>query len=147
MSLTLKNAEKSDLANIELIKDTLQKNDLPYQDINADNIELFLANNNSDFVGIVGLEKFDDVALLRSMVVKEKFRGQGYGRKICTQILKIAQKYNIKEVFLLTCTAKDFFEHLGFKKINRDNAPETIKSTIEFSSLCPASAICMKINL
>lgn len=144
MSLVLQRAEKFYIPTIEKI---LQKEKLPYQDVNAENIEFYMAFSDADFVGIVGLEKFSDVALLRSMVVFDKFRNKGYGSKIVNQILEEATAKGIRETFILTTTAKDFFQHLGFEIIEREDVPNDIKSTTEFTSLCPASATCMHINL
>ena len=44
---------------------------------------------------------------------------------------------------LLTQTARDFFAHLGYRVIERTEAPEEVQGSEEFRSLCPASAICM----
>lgn len=144
MSLVLQRAEKFYIPTIEKI---LQKENLPYQDVNAENIEFYMAFSDADFVGIVGLEKFSDVALLRSMVVFDKFRNKGYGSKIVNQILEEATAKGIREIFILTTTAKDFFQYLRFEVIERENVPNDIKSTTEFISLCPASATCMHIKL
>lgn len=137
-------AEKFYIPTIEKI---LQKENLPYQDVKAENIQFYRAFSNADFVGIVGLENYSNVALLRSMIVFDKFRNKGYGRRIVMQILEEATAKGIKEIFILTTTAKDFFEHLGFEVMERENVPHDIKSTTEFTSLCPASATCMHINL
>lgn len=144
MSLVLQKTEKFDIQAIEKI---LKNEGLPYQDVNAENIEFFKAFADKEFVGIVGLENFSDEALLRSMVIFDKFRNNGFGREIINQILKKAKVNGVNEIFILTTTAKDFFERLGFEIIARKNVPESIKLTTEFSSLCPESAICMHINL
>jgi N-acetylglutamate synthase-like GNAT family acetyltransferase len=47
-------------------------------------------------------------------------------------------------VFLLTTTAVPLIARLGFRRIERSEAPATIASTTEFSSLCPASAAIMR---
>lgn len=144
MSLVLKNAQKSD---IEIIEEILKKESLPYQDVNFENIKFYKAFDNTNFIGIVGLEKFTDVALLRSMVVLNEFKKMGYGREICKTLKNLAKIEKINELYLLTTTAKTFFERLGFKIITRKNVPDSIKSTTEFSTLCPDTAICMHINL
>jgi len=144
MTIELQKAEKSDISTI---KDILKENKLPFQDVGTNNINFFLAYEDADFIGIIGLEKFPEIALLRSMAVMKKFRGNGYGKKICAHLLEIAKQEGINEVFLLTCDAKDFFAKLGFKVIERKNVHEIIQSTTEFSSLCPVYAVCMKINL
>lgn len=144
MSIILQIVEKNFIPTIEKI---LQKENLPYQDINSKNIQFFKALKSKEFIGIVGMEHYSKAALLRSMVVFEKFRNKGYGCEIINQIFKKAKANNIKTLFILTTTAKDFFENLGFKVIERKNVPDDIKSTTEFTSLCPASATCMHINL
>lgn len=144
MSLVLQKASKADIPKIE---DVLQKENLPFQDVNAENIQFYMAFSDADFVGIVGLEKFSDIALLRSMVVFDKFRNKGYGCKIISQIREEATAKGIRETFILTTTAKDFFQHLGFEIIEREDVPNDIKSTTEFTSLCPSSATCMHIKL
>lgn len=144
MSIALQRAENFYIPTIEKI---LQKENLPYQDVNAENIKFFMAFGDNEFVGIVGLENYSDVALLRSMVVFDNFKKKGFGRKIVNYVLEEAKAKGIKEIFILTTTAKDFFERLGFEVIERERVSNDIKSTTEFTSLCPASATCMHIKL
>jgi len=53
--------------DLQIIKSILQKNSLPYQDVETGKIDFFLAYEDESFIGIVGLEKFGDIGLLRSM--------------------------------------------------------------------------------
>lgn len=143
------NLIKAEIKDLDLIEKLLRQNDLPYQDIRTGDKcdkDFFLVYDNSLLVGCIGLEKFDGIALLRSMVVKEEFRNRGYGKQICDSLIKYAKRQDIKELYLLTITAKDFFEKIGFKVIERNFAPDAIKNTTEFLGLCPASAVCLKIN-
>lgn len=144
MTLNLKKTHKSD---IPIIRDILKKNELAYQDIETNDIDFFFAFEDEKLIGVIGIEKFIDKALLRSMVVMEEFRDQGYGKKICNHFLEIAKQEGIKEVFLLTNDADGFFKQVGFEIVDRENAPDVIRFSTEFSSLCPASAIFMKITL
>lgn len=140
MSLKLIKAEKQDL---KTITNLLQENNLPYQDIETDNKEFFLVYNDSLLIGIIGLEKFDNIGLLRSLAVKDNYKNKGYGTKICIAFMDYAKNEQINDLYLLTCTAKEFFEKIGFEVIERDSVPDVIKRTTEFSSLCPASAKCL----
>jgi amino-acid N-acetyltransferase len=47
-------------------------------------------------------------------------------------------------LYLITTTAKDFFNRQGYCIIQREKSPEAIKETAEFSSLCPSTAVVMK---
>lgn len=141
--LQLKSANKKGLS---FIKTILQENYLVYEDIENNNIKLFLAYKNSECVGIIGLEKIANLGLLRSLVVLDKYRNKGYGREICNKLLAYAKDKKIDEIYLLTVSAKNFFKKLGFNVVKRENAPDEIKNTGEFSSLCPDTAVCMQVN-
>jgi amino-acid N-acetyltransferase len=49
----------------------------------------------------------------------------------------------VEVVYLLTTTAESFFAHRGYRRIERSQAPESIRSTREFSEICPASSAFM----
>lgn len=138
---------KAEVKDLDLIAELLKQNDLPYQDIKTAGKDFFLAYDNSLFIGCVGLEKFVRIALLRSVVVKEEYRNKSYGKQICSSLVEYAKAQGIKELYLLTTIAKDFFEKIGFETIERNSTPDRIKNTTEFSSLCPASAVCLKLCL
>lgn len=143
-NLLLKRASNNDLAQI---RDILKRNYLVFRDIKNKDVELFLVYEDSVFVGIIGLEKFDNIGLLRSLVVLEEYRSKGYGKKICNSLIEHAKSQGIKQLYLLTTTARKFFEKIGFKIVKRKDVPIRIKNTDEFSTLCPESAICMQLDL
>ncbi len=141
------NLIKSKSKDLLLIEGLLKQNNLPYQDIKSDKIDFFLAYKDSLLIGIVGLEVFDNIALLRSMVVKEEYRNKGYGSEICKLIIDYAKNKQIKEIYLLTYTADKYFKKLRFIELLRDELPKEIKQTKQFSQLCPCSAVCMVLKI
>ena len=50
-------------------------------------------------------------------------------------------------VCLLTTTARDYFARIGFERVSRESAPETLQRAPEFASICPASAVWMTKRL
>ena len=62
-------------------------------------------------------------------------------------VLRLAQDHGVRTVFLLTTTAERFFPKFGFEQITRDEVPETVRASVEFTSACPASAIVMRKRL
>jgi amino-acid N-acetyltransferase len=48
---------------------------------------------------------------------------------------------------LLTETAKTFFEREGYSVIDRASAPEPVRTSAEFRTLCPQSATCLSKRL
>jgi len=121
----------------------LQQHGLPVSDIDDDKL-LYLLVDGDKIIGTAGLEIFEDCALLRSVSVIKEAQGKGYGKVINEQIEKYTKESGINCLYLLTTTAKDFFDKQGYCVIKREESPETVKQTAEFTSLCPASAVVMK---
>ena len=121
----------------------LQKQQLPTSDIDDDKL-LYLLLDGERVIGTAGLEIFDDCALLRSVSVTKEEQGKGYGRFINEAIENYTKESGINCLYLLTTTAKDFFDKQGYCVIKREDTPEAVKQTAEFTSLCPASAVVMK---
>lgn len=137
---------------LEKLLKFLQSNKLPHQDIdNAISTKgrMFLSyyDDSGELIGSGGLELYGDAALLRSVAVKENQRGKELGKKIIDDLVSQAQKSNIASIFLLTETAKDFFLKRGFKLIERNEVPDAIKASSEFTHVCPSSAVCMFYKL
>ena len=130
--------------DIPLVRRLLKANNLPFQDI-SDKIDcIVIARNNGKNVGIGGLEKLGEYGLLRSIVIDEQFQGKGLGGQLCNLLVKQAKVTGVKELYLLTTTAELYFSRLGFRKIQREQAPKAIQSTMEFKELCPASSALMR---
>jgi len=139
--IELQNALKEDL---QLIVNLLKDSNLPHEDVPSKLDCMFIAYTTSnEVVGIGGVEIYGEYGLLRSLVVKEGLRGKGYGKRLCLKLMERAKQKGVKEVYLLTTTARTFFEKLGFSVIQRSEVPEVIRKTDEFSSLCPSTAVCM----
>lgn len=142
--LQLQSARSSDLL---WIADWLSQNDLPTADLSAIVHSLFVWRSEHETAGIGGIEQYETVGLLRSIVIAQAYRGQGYGYALCRQLFDQAKQQGIREVYLLTMKSDRFFEQLGFYQVERQTAPAAIQNTAQFSQLCPSSAMCMKLNL
>jgi amino-acid N-acetyltransferase len=117
---------------------------LPVSDLEPRHFENFLACGDKNAPqGIVGLELHGPVALLRSLAVEEKARGKGCGRELVAEAERYAWSQGVKEIYLLTNTAERFFSALGYGRTERESAPEEIRATKEFSTLCPSDSVFM----
>jgi amino-acid N-acetyltransferase len=121
----------------------LQQQHLPVLDIDENKV-LYLLKDGERTIGTVGLEIFEDCALLRSVSVLKEEQGKGYGKYINEEIEKYAKEAGINCLYLLTTTAKDFFNKQGYCVISREGAPVSVQQTAEFTALCPSSAVIMK---
>ena len=115
---------------------------LPVDDATADHLAL-VTEENGELHGLIGLERFGDVGLLRSLVVASHYRGRGLGEALVSALEAQAQDCGVAELWLLTIDADVFFERLGYGVRRRDAAPDAIQATSEFSTLCPADAVLM----
>ena len=114
----------------------------------TDGIELLTDNClvamvDSQLVGTVSLEPCGQSALLRSLAVAPDYQGRSLGRSLCARMVSQARLLGVEQLYLLTTDAEPFFLALGYKRIERSEAPAQIQATTQFRSLCPKSALCM----
>jgi len=126
--------------------DLLHENGLPVGDLDDDK-RLFALLYNGEVVGTGGLEVFTNCALLRSVSVKNELQGKGLGSFINKELERISKEQHTNYLYLLTTTAKEFFERQGYEVISRQDAPEAIKNTSEFSFICSSSSTLMRKSL
>lgn len=117
---------------------------LPAADLTTAPVQLFSLNQDNALIGMIGVEAYSSVGLLRSLVVSPKHRGLGFGEQLVHYAEHWAQEQELTTLYLLTTTAAPFFAHLGYQVIERQTAPEMIQSTGQFAGLCPSSATLMR---
>jgi amino-acid N-acetyltransferase len=105
--------------------------------------EFLIARRDGYVIGVVGLESFGDVGLLRSLAVSDAHQRQGLGLALTQALEQRAARAGIVSLVLLTETARDFFQRHGYQSIPRAQAPKPVQASSEFRSLCPDSAVCM----
>ena len=98
-------------------------------------------------VGSAALEFYGTAALLRSVVVRRDLRGTGLGSRLTEAALRLSREFGVAEAYLLTETADLFFPRFGFRNIPRSRVPSSVRSSVEFTSACPASARAMALDL
>jgi amino-acid N-acetyltransferase len=134
--------------NASAAKQLLSAADLPVADIRAQHMRHFFGcGSDSNLEGLVGLELYGEAALLRSLAVAAERRGTGLGTQLVEHAEGYARKKGVSSLYLLTTTAEAFFLRRGYARIPREDAPAAIKSTSEFSGICPASSAFMVKHL
>jgi amino-acid N-acetyltransferase len=117
---------------------------LPTEDLTEAHCESFFFSGAPDApTGLVGLELFGNVALLRSLVVSDTQRGTGQGSALLRHAETEARARGVRTLYLLTTTAVGFFARQGYARVPRDSAPDAIRGTREFSGICPANSAFM----
>ncbi|MDK2955188.1 MAG: amino-acid N-acetyltransferase [Desulfovibrionales bacterium] len=88
--------------------------------------DMTVAAEGDGLVGCCGLSIcWEDLAEVRSLVVRAEQRGLGVGRKLVESCLSEAVTLGIYRVFTLTYVV-DFFRDMGFTVVNKDILPQKI---------------------
>jgi len=112
----------------------------------SDHIRTFVvAREDGRIVGCAGSEAYPFAALVRSVAVVPDYQRSGLGRRLVREVLDRLSSRGLREFYLLTSTAEQFFRKRGFKPCDRDEVnPQLLQST-EFSSEVCDSAVCMRL--
>ena len=79
--------------------------------------------------------------------MRRDLRGTGLGSRLTEAALRLSREFGVAEAYLLTETADLFFPRFGFRNIPRSRVPSSVRSSVEFTSACPASARAMALDL
>jgi len=129
--------------DVKSVGDLLRSSNLPYTDLDLNQIKVILAIDDGDIIGSIGIELYPPEALLRSFVLRAEYHGKGIGNNMFQYLMAYCSQTGIKDVHLLTDTAADYFGTKGFKIVNRNSAPLQIQQTSEFKDLCPSTSTYM----
>ena len=106
-----------------------------------------VATRGDDLVAAIGVESYGRHGLLRSAVVAEAARGSGLGARLTQERLAWSRSAGLADIYLLTTTAAPFFEKLGFDRVGREAVPSEVQQAPEFASICPSTAVVMRLDL
>jgi amino-acid N-acetyltransferase len=144
MASTLREARPDDWAAIRAL---LERAGLPLAGA-EDHLDGFIVALEGDrLTGTAALERHGADALLRSVAVAPERQGTGLGQTLVREALSRARRSGVRSVTLLTTTAGGFFPRFGFARCTRDDVPEAVRQSAEFTGACPSSATVMKLDL
>lgn len=98
-----------------------------------------VAEKDGKIIGCCTLQIiWSDLAEIKSLAVDKKNIAQGVGKKLVLAAVEKAKQLGIEKVFALTLEP-DFFEKLGFEKIEKDGLPMKVWSDC---AKCPKQQNC-----
>ena len=133
--------------DLEKIVDILERSGLPTVDCEEHLSNFFVMEDANRILGVGGFQSFGNIALVRSMAVEKRCRGRGVGGMLYKGIEKKALSLGIKELYLLTDSAVEFFKNIGFTQIVRTKAPTQIMASRQFQALCAKTTAVMHKHL
>ena len=144
------NVEEIDIApanagDVPAIKTILEASQLPVAGVDEHWRTFLVAREGEKVVGCGGAEAYPVAALIRSIAVLPDYRRHGLGRRIVRQLLDRLSARGLREFYLLTTTAENYFRKRGFKPIERDEVHPQLLASPQFQDACPTSAVCMRL--
>jgi amino-acid N-acetyltransferase len=121
--------------DVPAILDLIRAVHLPPEGIEETIAYFWVAREGERLVGTVGLEVYDDLALLRSLVVTPARQCTGLGRALTETALAYLTTRQFRAVSLLTTTAEVFFARHDFYLLARDEVPASVQRSVEFQSV------------
>lgn len=131
----------------QAIINLLTENKLPVEDLPSSLDNFVIALDDDAIIGAAGLEAYGTFGLLRSVVVAQAYRNKQVASQLLAAIEGEAKVHAMQGIFLLTETAPQYFTKKGFETITRDEVPDAVKVSSEFSHVCPVSAVVMKKSI
>ena len=139
--------ERAQAQDLEDVLGLLTRHRLPVDGLREHLATTLIARHAGRIVGSAALELYADGALLRSVAVATEQQGLGLGRELTEAAIALARDRRAPALYLLTTTADKYFPRLGFEAIERAEVPETVQTSVEFTSACPSNAIVMRKSL
>ena len=145
-TLAIKAAAPADLAEILTL---LAAVELPADGVAAQLAGFLLARDAAGrLVGCVGLERYGEVGLLRSLAVAPELQRTGLGSRLVAALIARARDAGVREITLLTTTARDFFAHrFGFTEAERDDYESRLAQSPEWRLPRCSSAAFLRLPL
>jgi len=117
-----------DIAQMQnLVKKEVESGIILFRDANemANTIRSYtIARENGEIVGFAALHIYSpEIAEVRSLVVKEEYRGKGVGKALIKELEAEAKRLGLLRILTLTYQ-KEFFENNGFVEIPKEEIPE-----------------------
>jgi len=135
------------LGDLPALRELLSLCSLPLDGV-AEHLDSFLvAFDRDQLAGSIGLERYGPDGLLRSLAVHPDHRRRALGAHLTRRALHDAHRLGLRQVFLLTETASEYFLRFQFRRVPRQQAPAAVQASVEFASVCPETAICMERRL
>ena len=138
---------KATAQNRNDITELLQSQQLPTADLPSTFSDFYTMIDNGIVIGLIGMERYGDYGLLRSLVVHPDYRNLQIAATLIKMLEEQVTSSGITAMYLLTETADKYFSRKGYNTITRDEVPDEVKQSSEFSHVCPVSAIVMRKDL
>jgi amino-acid N-acetyltransferase len=93
---------------------------------NLRDIFIYLEEGSPEIIGTCSMHIcWEDLAEIRSLVVRESYQGRGIGRRLVNASISEAATLGLNRIFVLTYKV-EFFAKLGFRQVDKATLPHKI---------------------
>jgi amino-acid N-acetyltransferase len=131
--------------DVGAIKQLLTAVGLPTAGVDDHWRTFLVARHEGRIVGCCGSEAYQLAALIRSVAVLPDYQRHGLGRRLVRQLLDRLSSHGLREFYLLTTSAEQYFEKRGFTRIEREEIHPQLLASRELQDACPSTAVCMRL--
>ena len=103
-----------------------------------------VAREDGGLIAAAAIEPFGAAGLLRSVVVAPDHRGAGIGRALVASAEALAREAGIRDLYLVTETAADWFPSLGYETVERAVADAAVGGSVELTTVCRDTGVTMR---
>ena len=133
--------------DLERVRAFLQEAGLPALPSNLPLSNVVVALDGHEVRGGIALQVFVLSGLLCSVVVSPEHQRKGIGSSLLQSIIARAHELGVRDLFLLTESASEFFSRVGFEGVSHAEVPAEIRAAPEYKAQCGESVAVMKLPL
>ncbi|GAE31290.1 hypothetical protein [Halalkalibacter hemicellulosilyticus] len=130
MAMVVRKAKQEDLLKVQRLVAKAGLRDEGIEHI----IEHFLIveNDAEQLIGTVGIEMYEEVGLLRSLVLQSPEWDAKLSLEFLQLTLKYAEEQKLKAVYLCAKATSALFHQLGFREVVKERIPKEIQESAHF---------------
>ncbi len=140
--------QRASIEDLDAVTALLGEVNLPTEGVAECFSDFFVARDGRKLIGCIGQERYGEVTLLRSLAVSPALQRGGLGKALTGRLLDEARTTGVREIVLLTTTAKGFFaRQFGFTETERGDFDNFFADSIEWHLPICSSAVCMRLKI
>ncbi|MCK0470031.1 hypothetical protein [Halalkalibacter sp. APA_J-10(15)] len=130
MAIVVRKAKQEDLLKVQRLVAKAGLRDEGIEHI----IEHFLIveNDAEQLIGTVGIEMYEEVGLLRSLILQSPEWDAKLSLEFLQLTLKYAEEQKLKTVYLCAKATSALFHQLGFREVVKESIPKAIQESAHF---------------
>lgn len=143
-AVVLQSARPEHRAEVEVL---LQQAGLSTMGLDSAYAQGWVALSGARVVGFLTADQVGEAALVRSLAIDPGWRRQGVAARLLARCKRDWRAQGVRQLWLLTETAVDWFTQQGFQQVTREELPVCWQSHPLVKSVCASSADVMHCRL